>query len=719
MRLLLIILVLSVLAAACDSTAMPTLPPITVVITAVDDTEALNDAVAQALTETAQVNIYATETVLALGGITLTPSLTPTLTPTQPPRPTRESTPTATFTPSITPTPTFAPYLTNTPAGVPAETPGWVRVIHAWPGTELGPASSFDVSINGEIIALSLSPGGQTSFRQVTPGAVEVALREVRPGATEIVEAITPPKFNHVIQVSAGENVSVILMESGLDAKLVTVREDASPLPNGMSRLTIFQANPQLFPALVVMPDLRRTLATSLKPDEVIGPLDIPSGSNYLVDLYDAANPGALLTSLPPLTLANRVSYLLVLAPPVGDEITRMYLFDSSTRLLPGEVHARFVNVATDAGALQIRLNDQLQFDPLPVGISDIVPLSTQGSTLVVLYESSGQTAHLSALGPWSNADEQSSDKIVLLYDTPGDTFNVGVSVFSLNAPRSAINANVRLVHGLPGVIPLELQMRPLRPQAAVTPVGQVPTATPIGGEENPWVKVAEAAFKGVSPYVARGPQAYDVRVVLSGTRNVIAEMPKVQLLPGATYDFVVLPGREVNSAQLALVQPRAQAAAEQGNPEAIAEAVAATLTAVAPVNTATPTRISSPTPTRTPLPTNTPRPSNTPEFPPPALMVDPAPPNTARGSILLSGQGFLPNRTYSIFFDNALEAAQTGVTNADGTVLVVVNLPVNLTPGLHTVRLCAGTCPGSGREAVAVVNIAPPNLTPTATQQP
>lgn len=718
MRLLLGILILSLLAAACDSTAVSTVPPITVVITAVDDTAALSDAVSQALTATAQVHIGATETVLALGGVTLTPSSTPTLPPTQSARATLATTPTPTFTPTVTPTPTFAPFLTTTPDSVAGETPGWLRVVHAWVGNRSVVPGVFDVYVNGEVVSRSLASGQQTGFQQVTPGSIEVVLRTVDPRLPLVISETTPPAFNKVVQVAPGENVSLVLGESAQGLQLLTVPESAAPLPDGTARLTLVQANPELTPVNVLMPDVGRALAYDLRLNHASGSLDVPVGANYLIDLYDVNDSTLLLGSLPPVSFGNRVSYLLVLVPPSDDGLTGMMLFSGETRTLPTEVHARLVNVAQNIGPMAVTINDSVQFYSLPIGISDPFPLSSLGNRLVTINQEES-VSYFVDLPPWTDAEQKSNKILVLFDDRSVEVAGMGVIVYSQDAPRSAINSQVRLIHALPDVIPLSLEMRVIKPQSPFVEVqAGMPTFTPVPPE--PFIKVTEAEFNTAAPYTPRTPSLVDVRVVLSGTRNVIAEMNKVQLVAGGAYDFITLPGNDPGSARLELIQqPRARAA-EAGNPAAISEAVAATLTAIAPVITATPTRVSSPTPTRTPLPTNTPRPTNTPNFPPPSLAVDPAPPNTTRSSIVLSGQGFPASRPFSVYLDNGTDAIHTGVTTADGLISTVVNLPANVTPGLHTIRVCvAGICPGNGKEGFAVILIAGRNLTPTATLQP
>ena len=207
MRVLLLLLIAALLAAACE-TAVPSPPPITVVITAVDDTAALADGVAQALTGTAQVQIGLTETVLALGGITLTPSVTPTASPTPAPLPTRLVSPTATFTPSVTPTPTFVPFGTSLPAAVAADAPGRIRVLHAWRGDEANPAPAFDVYINGQRVKRGLASAQATNYQQVPPGAVQVAL--FNSASNVDIGTRQAPALSSVVEVAPGGSVSPV-----------------------------------------------------------------------------------------------------------------------------------------------------------------------------------------------------------------------------------------------------------------------------------------------------------------------------------------------------------------------------------------------------------------------------------------------------------------------------------------------------------------------------
>src|SRR5262249_16234452 len=106
---LLVVLLVGIIVS-CD-TNIPAPPQVTVNITMVENENAVEDAVNQALTATAVQNIHITETVLAQGGITLTPTPTSTFTLTpRPPTATPFLSPTPTDTPTITPTPTFSPF---------------------------------------------------------------------------------------------------------------------------------------------------------------------------------------------------------------------------------------------------------------------------------------------------------------------------------------------------------------------------------------------------------------------------------------------------------------------------------------------------------------------------------------------------------------------------------------------------------------------------------
>lgn len=707
MRVLLILLA-ALLAAACD-TAIPSPPPITVVITAVDDTAALADGVAQALTGTAQVQIGLTETVLALGGITLTPSSTPTPSPTPAAVPTRLVSPTATFTPSVTPTPTFPPFATSLPGLAAADAPGRLRVLHGWRGDEAQPAPAFDVYINGQRVKRSLTSAQASNYQQVPPGAVQVVLFN---SATNVdIGTRAAPELATVVEVPPGGSVSLLLLEPGA---LIPIVENAQPVPSGRARLTIVQANPLLLPANVLLPDIQRALVYNLRLNDIVGPLDVPAG-NHLVDLYDAEKPEQLITSLRAnLALANRLEYVLVLLPSKIVGVTEHLLFSGAPRGLPTDTFVRFVNAAPQAGEFALLLDDQMQFNPLPVGMTEAIPVSTLGVQAAALA-GNGRWLMDVPLGPWDTPAVQRASKIVLL---TGDAQSLNAVTFVQSPPRSAINASLRLIHGLQDVIPLNLEIRPVLAPPPPTPGSNIATPLP----EAPWQPLAQASFGLASDYVTRAPGLYDVRLLLSGTRNVIAQINQVELVAGGTYDFVAFPGIEAGSAQMALVEPDVQVSSlgARSDPEAIAEAVRATLTAAAPRITSTPTRAFTPTPTWTPVPTNTPRPTNTPNLPPPSLLVDPAPPNTLRDRVTVIGQGFAANAQFVVRLDDNPAVLFTGRTSDDGTLAALVNLPATVSAGPHVLRVCADCRPGGQQqEAFAVINVAPPNLTPTPTRQP
>ena len=124
--------------------------------------------------------------------------------------------------------------------------------------------------------------------------------------------------------------------------------------------------------------------------------------------------------------------------------------------------------------------------------------------------------------------------------------------------------------------------------------------------------------------------------------------------------------------------------------------------------------------PTRTPVPTNTPRPTNTPDNLLPILLVNPAPPETARGSINLRGENFQPGQPYVITLDNGTVAIISGRTNDDGSLLATIPLPENLAPGLHSLRVCVDCrTRGALQAQYAQFIVADPRVTATATAQP
>jgi hypothetical protein len=706
-NLFLLFLIVAVTVAACDSN-LPPPPLITVEITVVSDTQALEQAVAEALGATEQAGMALTATIDAQGGITYTPS--PTATPSRTPTatPTRFVTPTRTPLPTDTVTPTYAPYLTNTPAPS-ADEISWVRVLHAWqPLSQTSFDTDVDVYINEERVTRALEIGGQTTYLQLAPGQIRLTLRDVDASVT----TPTPLLLNAVVDVPSGAALSLVLTDQGNGLELLPVTENLTPVASGFSRLTVIQTNPELLPVDLVLTDDKRTLATDLDGGEIVGPVEIPSKS-YLIDGYEAGQPAQVLFTLDRINLVSRLNYLLVMMPfrGEGQRLTNSLLFTGNTRLIDTDLNARFVNFAPDSGPLVVNVDGNTLFADMAVGeVSDTIPISASGSNLLVA-NTDGVLLYEGLLGPWTADNERSTDKIVLFGDanTPDGDPIVTVNPISQNAPRSAINANLRLIHALPGGASLSLEI--LR-------------TTAIQGENAPtWIPITQAGAGTSSAFVPRAPEILDVRVVQTGTRNVIAQRSGVQLLPGGAYDFLVVPGAETGSARLEMLQPVVQftsLAIERGDPTAIAEAVQATLTAQAPDISPTPTSANTATPTPTPVATNTPRPTNTPNVLPPLILVDPAAPNAASGNFTLVGQNFTPGRRYSVRLDVETRDLARGTVADDGTLVISVRIPADVTPGPHTIQVCVDCRAGGINQAqYAPLVVANPSVTPTATPRP
>jgi hypothetical protein len=720
----LLLLLVALALAACDP-SLPELPVITVVITAVDDTEALAAAVTQAVGGTAQFNDGQTATVMAQGGMTLTPSITPTPTTTYTPSPTRFFTATPTPVPTETSTPTFAPYQPNTPAPLLDPASAWLRVIHAWrdPGSLQTLQNEVDIYINEGRVQRALALGGQTNYYAVQPGAQRVTVRPVDQDVSGAI--VTPPLVSNVVEVAPGGVVTVALVNQGKGLELVPLVEDPAPLEAGSARLTVLNANNVLLPVNLLLPRVERAVAYNFEAADLAGPFDLPSG-RYIIDLYDADEPEQQVQPLPEIELTNRVSYILVLIPPATtlDNQTSSLLFSGATRLITTDLNARFINAAPNTGPVSVAIDGVSQLTAFDVGaISPVLPLSSLGPRMLI-NTLQGQQIFLGNIGPWTTPEEQTSDKLVILFDrdAAGGAAAVDVRVISLYAPPSAINANIRLIHALPNTLPLQLEIRPIRTRTELNQLN-TPVVRPIGENEIPWAAVSRAEFAQIGAYASRTPELYSVRVRLEGSPSVIGTIDNVQMRAGGTYDFVVVPGTGSDSARVVLLQPNVQLTdllAGEGNATAVYEAVAATLTAQAPQMTSTPTRAITPTATRTPVPTNTPRPSNTPDLLPPVLRVEPAPPNATPRTVLLLGEHFAPGAAFSVNLVGDQTVIFQGEVGGDGTIRTSFDLPEGLAPGVAVLRLCADCTPrGANQEQFAVVLVADPNVTPTVTPAP
>lgn len=732
-RTLFLIVLLGVALAACD-TGQP--PPITVVvpITAVDDTVALENAVNEALTATAVVNFGETATVVAQGGVTYTPSatFTPSITPT--PTPTRFITSTPTPRPTETPTATFAPIDTNTPQPAVLADTAWIRVLHAY--LDLGgPAgldngAPFDIYVNDQLVQQALRQGEQTSYLQVVPGTVRVTLRQVDDfRSPDPIE----PIISQTIAASPGSATAVIIRnelvaEGDVRLSLLPLQEDVSPLASGRSRLTVVHSNPDLLPVNAIMSDKQQALSYDFTVGTVVGPIDVDAGS-YIIDLFDTQFTDQYIASLPTIELTSFRNYIMVLSPYRGEQslVTATWLFSGNTRLNRGEIFTRFIHGASNVGPIGVNLNQQTVIASLlPGQMSEPIPVSASGNLLTM---TNNQNADLGlgcdgeTFGPWTSESEQQSDKLVLITNSAGqgNAVSLCVNTLSQNPVRSAINANLRLIHMLPNTVPLVVQVRPVRTEVQQDAQGN-PFVQEIIDDRNPWVTLNDAAvlLGSASDYIARVPDSYSIRIVPSGTANTLASVERVLLAAGGIYDLVVLPGRDAGSAALLVVQPQVQVtnlAINEGDPAAINEAVVATLTAAAPRVTSTSTQASTPTATPTPILTNTPRPTNTPDVLPPSVTADVLPPNQViNGAIRLRGVNFAPNRRLSVVLDSSGDEIASGTVEDTGTFSVDVTLPPETRPGPQSLSITVTRPDGVRQVVYLLILVAEARLTPSPT---
>jgi hypothetical protein len=717
-----------ILALAACETELPTPPQITVVITAVDNQTLLDSAVEEALTGTAVAASQMTETALAQGNITLTPSATPTATITPlPPTATPIITPSTTPTPTETSTPTFAPYLPNTP--VPqteseSATPGRIRILHAWRARESMPV---DVFIDQVAVARSLDTGNATGYQQVNTDAVRVALQIP---ARELDANSDPvsPLISQVVQVPAGGSVSVVIGDIGEGLALLPIVEDIAPLASGKTRVNIVHMNPDLLRSNLILPHMERSLAHNFALGHITGAFDLDSGT-YDVEVRDADLPDQTLTYLSRVRVDSQVNYLMVLLPsadaPAQQQLTDSgiftdyLLFPGSTRRTASDTAVHFVNATTSG--VQILFDNQLQVQGLATGgVTTALPFPVAGGTVRIL-NLEGRQLYDGPLGPWPSA-EQAADKIVMITDVavvlPGDD-SVQLTTFLQNPLPAPLRSTLRLIHGLTGTTAtLDLEIQSTNPVVIENEFG-----VPVSEQEDAlWSPIIRGvSFGAASDFVVRTPNIFNIRLVLSGTQSVQASLEEVQLIAGGVYDLIALPAG-VGVSRLILLQPDVQTSTiglTGLDPVLIETQVAATVTALAPTTAPedeTPIPSITPTATISPVPTNTPRPSNTPTVPIPSLVVEPAPPNAVSGAFLLRGEGFAPSVTFTLSLNEGGEL-QRGTIGPDGTLAVIVDLPSTLGAGLHTVRVCAD-CRPSGRqqEAFTLFRVANPQVTATAT---
>lgn len=732
-KTLLYLLVMLTMAACLPSSVPTSVPRIDVVVTVVPEDQ-LGEAVAAALTGTASSDTAATERALATAGVSLTPSPTSTLTPTPlPPTETPFLSPTPTITPTATSTPTATPYPSNTPNTLANASVGQIRVINGLRGEEPVPV---DVFIDQLPVALDLGTGEVTAYYGVDRAEtvrltlIPPALRSFNALTGEEIVTQLPPLVDQLIEVPRGSSITSILVDLMGTPELLLVTEDVSPLQTGHSRLTLVQANPDLIRVNIQDVIREMTLVYDQEAGEISGPFDLLAGDMAL-QFVDASFPDQVVIPPNSLKLETNVNHLVVvipsLDPPTENFASDILVFQSGTQITLPDVPMRFVNAAPAAGPLTIRFQGVELVRELPVGeITVALPVSQNLGRLVVL--DSNNAPILQQVLDVSDESESRNERIVLISDLPEEEIDrtivnpttVQATSFTRDPLPSQALANIRLIHGLTGATQtLDLEMRATDPRQIDNPIG-VPQ--PSEADLNWSRTVRGVSFGEASTYVSRASNVFDMRVVLSSTGAVQATANRLPLLPGGAYDVLIVPGPGAGVARLLVIEPNPQVSiigGRQGDPEVVEAIVGATLTAAAPDVTVTLVAERSPTPTISPVPTNTPRPTSTPRVQPPALVVNPAPPNTVSGALIVFGQNFAPNTRYTVNLDRE-PVLLSGLVDPNGEIALTVDLPPGTAPGPHVVRVCGDCRPnGAQQEALAAFIVADPNVTLTPTAQP
>jgi hypothetical protein len=96
-----------------------------------------------------------------------------------------------------------------------------------------------------------------------------------------------------------------------------------------------------------------------------------------------------------------------------------------------------------------------------------------------------------------------------------------------------------------------------------------------------------------------------------------------------------------------------------------------------------------------------------------------PAPPNAARGTLTLIGHEFPPESEFSLSIDTNATLL-TGLIDEGGEFSLVLDLPAELVPGPHVLRVCVD-CRSGGTELETLANfvVADPAVESSATPTP
>lgn len=207
-----------------------------------------------------------------------------------------------------TPTATPATPVTETP--VPTATPVPTPVLAA----TAGEAALLRVMNASDVPRLSVTLDGARIARAFRPGAYHSAPERVRAGEYRLQAWVAdkesaPPLLEQPVTLEVGVSYVLVLAGHSDDLRLITVRDDVTPLPRSSTRLRVIHALPDA--GALDVQEAQRTVISGLDFGSQSDPLMLPEGEHPLTLLAPDGSPLAEV----PFDGMARYSHTLVLYP--------------------------------------------------------------------------------------------------------------------------------------------------------------------------------------------------------------------------------------------------------------------------------------------------------------------------------------------------------------------------------------------------------------------
>ncbi|MBE7512481.1 MAG: DUF4397 domain-containing protein [Anaerolineales bacterium] len=333
---------------------------------------------------------------------------------------------------------------------------------------------------------------------------------------------------------------------------LTLLKEDLSPLPEGLMRLTVYNAIANTTDAQISDPVRLVPGLTGIDYGKASRAAELSAGERGLVVTGILGSGRRTLEFFDLYRFKPGFAYLYVIT---GQEEGLPVFFETEvgvknviTTATPALVmNVRFVNALTNVGDVDVRIGGRTIFSAVPPETAlDFTPIEGIVSTIQII-PTGGETVILTA-ELVARANTQLS--IIAL----GSGENLRLLQTAERYDSTTSGALLRFVHAAPGVEAVTIQS-PLTIRSAVNIDPSLPTPTPVVRSVQQYERVESLSISRIRAFRA-GTYTFTANRVTDG--SLVADVFDVTILEGKRYDLILFPGDTSRAPRLVLLETKA-----------------------------------------------------------------------------------------------------------------------------------------------------------------